>query len=262
MKVALVQEAPILNVPETNLVLIENYVSEAAKAHTDLVIFPEMFVTGYSISAEFRATYRHELYLESLQYMAGTYKLWLVLGYPERAGDGQLYNTAAIISPKGIIGRYRKVHLFGAEVTMFSPGHSFPVFDTPWGRMGLLICYDIEFPEAARILALRGAQLIIVPTANMIPWQEYQILYTRVRAMENGVFVAVANRVGKEGQVTFCGGSAVAGPDGKWVIEPADVNGLLIGDIDLAICSDIPQEVQYLSQRRPDAYLPLIQRTL
>src|SRR5699024_7517921 len=141
--------------------------------------------------------------VQRIKEIAKTNEIGIIIGMPELY-KGHVYNSALFIDPTGeLVNVYRKTHLFDYEKQWFTAGDSCPVFDTPFGKVGLMITYDIEFPEVARILTVKGAQLILVLAANMVPYQKYQNIYLRTRAMENHVYVAISNKVGLESDHIF-----------------------------------------------------------
>jgi predicted amidohydrolase len=184
----------------TNLRRAETLMAEARAKGAGAIVFPELFLTGYQVwdrlgdLAETAAGPS----ISRLAQMANAYGLLSIVGFPE-LDNGLIYNSACVIeSDGGLLGVYRKTHLFADEPVAFTPGDSFVTFDSSIGRIGILICYDIEFPECVRTLALAGAQLILVPTANMEPFTIDQDLYARARGRENGVFIAIVNAVGAD----------------------------------------------------------------
>lgn len=142
----------------------------------------------------------------------------VLFGMPERDGRvrGRIYNSAVLVLPDGSVGAYRKCHLanFGPfdEKRYFHAGMTLPVFETPWGRVGALICYDIFFPEAVKVLALGGAELIVDISASPTSTRRFFEAVLPARAVESTVFIAYCNLVGTEGQLEFWGGSRVIGP--------------------------------------------------
>jgi len=189
---------------------------------------------------------------------------WAIVGMLERdAATGALYNAAAIIGPGVVVGSYRKNHLPFLGVDRFAAKGDlgFPVFQTPFGKIGVLICYDLGFPEAARVLRLQGAELICVPTN----WPEAASIscdYSPfVRAHENHVHVATANRVGEESGFRFPGRSRIVDCTGNLLAAAGDGTALLTADLDLSRSSQsrdviVPgrYEVDRIGHRRPELY--------
>lgn len=176
--------------------------------------------------------------------------------------DGRRFDTSLWISPQGTVeGRAKMVHVAQAkqfyEQDYYTPSdEGFQVFDTPFGRVGIVICYDRHLPESIRTCALKGAELVIIPTANTAaePMELFQ-WEIRVQAMQNGVFIAMCNRVGTEGTMEFAGQSLVAHPSGELVCMADDREQLVTCDIDLHEAAQWRKKRPYLSGRRPEWYL-------
>lgn len=274
------QDEPTAGNMEANLVCMETYARQAGKngLGVDLLVFPELFVTGYVPALwETYPTPADELaWRERLIAVARTEGIGIVYGHPSwggqngeprtmtpaaPAGEGHalpLYNAASLVTGDGWVGTYAKVHLFGREKETFTAGADFPVWETPFGRISVQICYDLEFPEAARVAALNGAELLVYPSNNMIPYARHHEYFTMARAMENQVFVATVNRTGRESDIVFCGGSCVAHPDGTWLIQPVFQAGLYVCDVNLDDRQRLDEAVNYLVHRRPETYGALV----
>ncbi|MBI1910788.1 MAG: acyltransferase [Deltaproteobacteria bacterium] len=183
--------------------------------------------------------------------------------------DGKYYNTAFVIGPDGnIIGKYRKVHVpqlpLWEERAYFSPGDlGFPVFKTPFGNIGVQICWDIFFPEGFRILALKGAQIVFAPTASA--FEHSQKKWERAiaaAAHANGTFIFRLNRVGKEEKQEFYGRSFCVGPDGEFLEKPSGSSeGVVLAEIDLAELATVRNEWVFLKDRRPEEYKEILEST-
>lgn len=188
-------------------------------------------------------------------------------GYTE-AGEGALYASAVCVSGDGVLGHQRKVHLPPAERFAYTAGDGFAAFDTPAGRLGMLLCYDKLFPEAARALALDGAEALCSlsawPVDRMHPAREiHQDVQTRhfdlcdqTRAVENQVFVVSANQTGPWGPLHFLGSAKVVDPSGAVLAATGAGEGLAAAAIDLAAVREIRLGIDHLADRRPDAYAP------
>lgn len=238
MKLLLVQETPAFADPAANLERIDDILAAAARFDVVIAVFPEMFLTGYNIGEKARdlaepADGAHE---RALRRSAARTGVALVVGLPQRQGD-RVRNTAlAIDRDGGIAGRYAKVQLFGeGEKAMFEAGTEHLTAELAGCRVGLAICYDIEFPECARRLAKHKVDAILVPTANMVPYWDVPTTLVRARALENGVTIAYANLAGQEGDLTYTGMSAVVGPDGRDLARAGTDPALLIVDIGPAL---------------------------
>ena len=200
-----------------NLDLLERTASAASACGVSLMCFPELFLTGYKID---RDLHEHGEGLggpsvKRVCKIARMYGIGLIFGMPERA-DSMLFNTAVAVDANGrVVGSYRKIHLFGPEENaVFTPGDEVVVLDMDGLRVGLAICYDIEFPEMARALRRAGAEVIAVPTANMHPFVSVPTTFVRSRALENGLPVIYANHSGETAGIVFTGGSCIVAYDG------------------------------------------------
>lgn len=254
---------------QANLAKIEQMARRAVAAGADLVVFPECCLSGYPVTRELsRAVFQiaetalgedRGPSVRVLERLSTELNVHLVVGLPERDGD-VVANSAVSVAPGiGVVGTSHKVHLWPPDREFFRPGDHFSVHPGPAGRYGVVICYDIEFPESARTLALQRANTVVVPTANMVPWQEYQRVYCRARAMENQVFVAIANYLGTVESVEFFGGSVIADPYGRIIAEAGTAEAVLVADIDLDLVRRATEELDYLAQRRPEVYGALSQ---
>lgn len=233
--------------------------TQARAQGAELLVTPEMFCTGYAIGAgrvEALAEPPDGPLAQAVAGLARRHGLAIAYGYPERNPQGRAFNAAQAIGPDGTrLMNYRKTHLFGdLDRAQFSPGDSVAtVFEWRGWRLGLLICYDVEFPEAVRDLALQGADAVLVPTANMVPFDEVQRVLLPARALENRLFVAYANACGSEGALSYNGGSAVIGPNGEALsradVGPALVTATLSGAVRAAALASSP-----LPDRRPGLY--------
>jgi predicted amidohydrolase len=211
-----------------NVALADRYVARAAARGAHLVVFPESFVQGYSLSRSV-LDLAEPIVGPAIRALAGIAEangVAIVAGMIETnpAHPHRPFNTAVVVGRRGgVIGAYRKTHLFDREADAFAAGIDYPVFDVPLRpdrpplRVGVCICYDVEFPEVPRLLAIGGAQLIAVPSADMEPYRAQQAANLMSRAIENNVHVALANTVDRRSAVTFFGGSGIAAPDGTLV---------------------------------------------
>jgi 5-aminopentanamidase len=264
MRLALYQGPAEAGSVARNLDLLAARAAQAAGLGARLMICPEMFLSGYNIGAE-QATQLAEPAdgpaLARVAGLASARGIALLVGYPERGEDGAIYNAVRLIGRDGRnLANYRKCHLFGdLDRRMFRAGASPPaVVELDGIRVGLLICYDVEFPESVRLLTLAGAELVAVPTALMDPFEAVARILVPARALENGVFLAYANRCGREGDLHYCGLSCVVGPDGADLARAGRGEQLLVADLDLARLAASRLANTYLADRRPDLYRPLV----
>ncbi|MCK1797796.1 carbon-nitrogen hydrolase family protein [Streptomyces sp. XM4193] len=248
-------------VPESRhaaLDALERAAAKAAAAGAALLVTPELSLTGYALGEGVRAAAEPAdgPSARALSAVAARHRIALVHGYPELDGD-TVYNSAQLIGGDGTtLANYRKTHLFGDfEKSAFAPGAE-PVVQAELSgvRLGLLICYDVEFPETVRAHALAGTQLLLVPTALMRPYEFVPQTLVPARAWENQLYLAYANRYGTEGDLTFAGLSALAAPDGTVRARAGVGEDLVVADVDLALLSAVRAENTQLVDRRPELY--------
>lgn len=220
-------------------------IRQAAEDGAQLVILPELATSGYRLEARDQAAAASEPIpgpsTAKWQAEARRAGCWVIGGICERDGE-KLYNSAALVGPDGVVARYRKLHLFGGESTIFESGDlGLPVVDLPVGRIGILICYDLRFVEVARILALRGAALIGVPTAWVAGFDKSppddgvidQVRAAAVQANLDQAFIACASRVGADGDLEYLGSSCVVNPYGRFVLGPASPSEEVVDVVEL-----------------------------
>ena len=229
--------------PRTNLERSFAWISAAADAGADLVILPELSNSGCDLSS-------HELALRLAERVPDgpTFRAWakaarelglvVVGGLLEAEGDS-VYNSAVVVGPEGLLGRYRKTHFWDREKLIYEPGRDLPVFETSLGTIGLLVCYDAWFPEAIRTLAMRGAEILCVPANAPDDWvpdgQRRGGLtmlgaHAIAGANANRIYVACANRVGDGYQGRSC---IVAPSGGVLAFGDADAEGLVLAEVDV-----------------------------
>ncbi|MGH2451029.1 MAG: carbon-nitrogen hydrolase family protein, partial [Candidatus Limnocylindria bacterium] len=234
------QTAPRLGEPARNLDACLARLEEAAAAGCRLIVLPECATSGYMVASEEDAARAAEPIpgpsVEALERACASRGVHCVVGLLERDGD-RLRNTAVLVGPEGLVGLYRKTHLPYLGVDRFVvPGEEPPnVFETPLGRIGIQICYDLRFPELTRALALRGAEIVVHPTNWPAAVRPLADFLTRARAAENRVFLLTANRVGREGGTEFFGRSQVVDLLGSRLAEAGEEREeLVVAEIDPA----------------------------
>lgn len=241
---------------------VEAIAGAAAGAAADgavLLVCPEMATTGYNIgpaAVRARAEPAGGPLARLLGEVAREHALTLVYGYPERRGD-EVFNAVAVLGPAGLpVTNYRKGHLFGElDRSLFTRGGDGVVQFTVGGlTAGVLVCYDVEFPEAVRAHALAGTELLVVPTGLMSPYETVSRSVVPVRALESQLFVAYANRTGAEGDLRYCGLSCVVGPDGRDLARAGRGQELLVADLDPASLLSARRETTYLQDLRTELY--------
>ncbi|NNA90175.1 carbon-nitrogen hydrolase family protein [Pseudomonas gessardii] len=261
MRVALYQCPPLPLDVAGNLKRLHTVAHEASDA--DVLVLPEMFLTGYNIGVEAVGALAEAQDGQSAQTIAELAQnagLAILYGYPERAEDGQIYNAVQLIDARGQrLCNYRKTHLFGdLDHSMFSAGgDELPIVELNDWKLGFLICYDLEFPENTRRLALAGAELILVPTANMVPFDFVADVTVRARAFENQCYVAYANYCGHEDQIQYCGQSSIAAPNGQRVAQAGLDEALIVATLDRQVIHNAQAANHYLADRRPELYAAL-----
>ncbi len=264
--IALVQMAPALGEPEKNIRRMSDYVERIClEQPTDLILFPELATTGHELGPRF-TDLAERVPGHAVNYLAkaaAEFSVHIAFGLviKERV-ESIIYNGVVLLGPEGdLIGDYRKVHLKGEERLAFRPGYRYPVFDLPFGRVGLLIGWDLAFPEAARSLVLDGAELICVSAAWEASHAEEWRAYCLSRAYENAVFVAAVNRVGEEPSYQFLGASALIGPRGElYTAIDEGLEGYAVGKIDLDAVRTAREESQIIQFRQPQTYRNLVKK--
>ena len=257
VKVGLMQFAPQIGDVVFNINQINDLVN--AQKRCDLYVLPELANSGYRFQSRdeavlFSEKITHSVFLKALIAIAEQKKAYVISGFCERAGD-KLYNSSVLIGSEGLLGIYRKLHLFMDEKDIFEPGDlGLPVFDTAIGKIGMQVCFDWMFPEAWRVLALKGAQLSAHPSNLVLPYCQSVI---PSYALINKCFIATSNRIGTEYDVTFTGQSLMASPKGEVLIKGGESeNMLLTKKIDLSMADDkmITSRNHAFNDRRADVY--------
>lgn len=253
MHIALLQEST------PGLAALDTAARSAAAQGARLLVTPELSLTGYALGDETgaRAEPADGPGAAAVAGIAAAHGIAVAYGYPERAGDGAVHNAAQLIAADGTrVANYRKTHLYGPyEAKHFTPGDELTVqADLDGIRVGLLICYDVEFPEAVRAHALAGTELLLVPTALMRPYEMVAHTLVPARAFESQLYVAYANRVGREGDFDFAGLSCLASPDGAVPARAGTGPELLFADVDPALPRASRERNPYLTDRRPELY--------
>ncbi|NKI43954.1 carbon-nitrogen hydrolase family protein [Streptomyces physcomitrii] len=260
LRAALLQSSGRPGFPADNLKLLDEAAARAAAEGAALLAAPELYLTGYAIGEEVArlAEPADGPGARGIAEIAVRHGLAVAYGYPERAGT-RLYNSAQLIGPTGErLANYRKTHLYGEyEQRWFTPGEQLVVQAEFGGlRLGLLVCYDVEFPENVRAHALSGTDLLLVPTALMEPYRFVARSVVPVRAFENQLYLAYVNRTGTEGEFTFTGYSSLSGPSPAASTCAGPGEELLLADVDPALLAASRAANPYLADRRPELYGP------
>ena len=274
--------------PAANLAGTVEAIREAAKRGAQIVCLEELFRSQYFCREENADNFDLAESIpgsttEALSKLARDLRIVIIASIFERRAAGLYHNTAVVLDADGaLLGLYRKMHIpddpLYYEKFYFTPGDlGFPNFDTRYGRIGVLVCWDQWYPEGARLSSLRGANILFYPTAigwhpsekaefgaaQLDAWRTIQ----RSHAIANGIFVAAVNRVGFEGPadsgLEFWGSSFVADPFGQLIAEsPTNKEEILIAECDLGRMEEVRRNWPFLRDRRTDAYAPLLERWL
>ncbi|MGQ9848934.1 MAG: carbon-nitrogen hydrolase family protein [Aggregatilineaceae bacterium] len=272
--IATVQMKPALGEPEDNLVKMSDFVSKiASQQKVDLIVFPELVTSGFELGVRFTELAQRipGPTVNLMAQRAAEFGVYIAFGMVSKEKvESVLFNSAVLVGPDGeLVGSYNKVHLRGEERMAFREGFRLPVFETEIGNVGLMLGWDLAYPEVARSLTLDGAELLCV----MANWEKAQIeewrTYVRARAYENALFVAAANRVGEDVTLSFGGESLIVGPRGKIHASLADEKdpesgepreGYCVARIDLDEVRKCREEFQTLQTRQPTVYRALVRR--
>lgn len=272
LRLAVAQYAPRIDDPAANRAAAVDWSRRAAAAGAQLVVLPELASSGYTFASLEEVEGLVEdaeggAFARALVEVCAATGVHVVAGIAERAG-GVRHNSAAVYGPSGHLATYRKLHLFHDEQSWFAPGAELPVVDLPFGRLGVIVCFDIWFPEATRALALAGAEVVACPT-NWVASFKRTVhdergycqgdVMAMARAAENGLVLACADRIGEERGLRFLGASIIVGADGWPVAGPASADGeaLLVADVDLASVERSRRRTprnHLLDDRRPLTY--------
>ena len=263
MRLALDQSVPPLGGTDMALARLNDMATKAAAGGATLLITPEMATTGYNIGAEAVRAAAEPVggpITTELAAIARRHGIAVLAGFPEQGADGRVRNAIHLVDSDGnALATYRKTHLYGAiDRAQFARGAELPQPVELGGWVfGLGICYDIEFPEFARVQALAGVDAILVPTANMEPFTGVPVRMVPARAEENEVYIAYANYVGAEGKVAYCGLSCVCGPDGADIARAGTGEELLFADLTKDHLAATRRLSNHLADRRPELYAPI-----
>ncbi len=233
----------------------------AVKEGAHVLVTPELFVTGYDIGDSIRSLAGQDL-LSPVRRIAVDTGIALIVGMPELV-DGMLYNSAIFIDSSGRVrATHRKTHLFGElDRKYFTAGdRAATVVDYLGIRFGMMICYDVEFPENVRMAALEGVEFLAVPTAQMEPFEFVAESVIRARAWENQMYVAYINHSGREGNTVYVGRSSIVAPDATVLDRAFTDEGLIFADLDRGVVQEARNQNPYLSDLRPELNEPLVRQ--
>jgi predicted amidohydrolase len=259
------QLAPVFADLAANVAMTVEAIQESVAAGARVVVLPELATSGYMFESTVEASAAaipptHPMFADWANAVAQVDGV-AIGGFAELGEDGLVYNSAAVVDASGVRAIYRKVHLWDKEKLIFTPGSAEPpIVDTAVGRIGVLICFDLEFPEFPRSLALRGAELIATPTnwpLESVPAGERvpEVTVAMASAYSNHVAIACCDRAGTERGQDWNEASCIVDSHG-WVVGTADAAGIVTADIDLALSRDkrMSEMVDVFGDRRPELY--------
>ena len=229
---------------------LANLAKAIADQHLDLVVCPELFMSGYDVGNDL-----HELaepaggpFAQSVADLARQTGTAICYGYPERDGE-TVYNSALVVSGSGaVLANHRKLAIPpGFEQNFFEPGGQLTAFELGGMKCALLICYDAEFPETVRAACMAGAQIVIIPTALGAQWDQVAHRVVPARAFENGCYALYANHAGSEGDITYAGASCIVGPDGRDVARAGKEPELITAALEVAQVAAARRRLPYLT---------------
>lgn len=263
LTISLAQMAVAVAKPEENLKKAESFVVEAKRRGSLIICLPELWTTGLNWAYNDSAASRQDDTIRRVSEMAKRHSVWISGSMLALDANGKASNSSILFDPAGkAAATYRKTHLFSPlqEDRHIAPGDSLELFDAPWGKTGLAVCYDIRFPELFRTYALKGAKIILssmaFPASRVAHWQ----ILVRARAIENQLFMVGTNQVGSEdfgkaGVVGYCGHSVIIDPLGETLVEGSqEKEELLTATIDTARVDEARRTIDYLKDRRTDLY--------
>ncbi|PYL08791.1 MAG: hypothetical protein DME33_06295 [Verrucomicrobia bacterium] len=261
MKIAVAQISCSLGDPEANLSKVRDFSRQAKETGAELIVFPEMTDTGYSMPViRTHAASWTSGFVPGIQEIATKLSIAIVSGVSERDGSS-IYNSQVLVDAAGeIVAKYRKTHLYAVapveEQTCFAPGDAFASFAIGDLRFGFSICYDLRFPEMYRKLATeQNVAAFVISSAWPFPRVEHWSVLTQARAIENQAYVIGSNRVGKDDELWFCGSSAIIDPRGIVIAAAsADREELIHADLSQELVDSVRKRVQSLGHRREDLY--------
>ncbi|MDP8261747.1 MAG: carbon-nitrogen family hydrolase [Candidatus Ancaeobacter aquaticus] len=249
--------------PQENIKKAEPLITEAVKRGSDLICFPEMWTTGFNWGYNERNAQDHEKISGQISQLANKYKIWINGSILSLNENQKVSNTSILFDKDGVkAGVYRKTHLFSLlhEEKHMEAGDKLTLVDTPWGLIGLTVCYDIRFPELFRTYALKGAKMILSPMAFPHSRLDHWKVLVRARAIENQMFIIGTNQVGTEdfgedGIITYCGDSVIIDPWGHTVIQACETQEeLLTTTIDTDLVDETRKKMEVFKDRRTDLY--------
>ncbi len=239
-----------------NLAYLRQALPRAAERGAQLVVLPEMWSTGFAYKALNELAQQTAGVVAELQELSARHRLVIIGSQPEPAGDGRVYNTAHVVDNGCLVTNYRKLHLFSllGEDRAFRGGDGWCLAETSLGKIGVIICYDLRFPELSRRLALEGARVICVPAQWPKPRQEHWRTLLRARAIENQLYVVAANACGQIGKLDFFGMSMVIDPQGEVLADAGERPGEITAPLSWEAMDAWRAQIPCFNDRRPELY--------
>jgi predicted amidohydrolase len=240
---------------DANLAYVREALARVAAQGASLAVLPEMWSSGFSYKNLNALALCTQGIVDELLELSRIHKLVIIGSMPEENGD-RVFNAAYVIDNGALAGVYRKMHLFSllGEERAFSGGDSWLLAETSLGKVGVIICYDLRFPELSRRLAVEGAQVICVPAQWPKPRQEHWRTLLRARAMENQLFIVACNACGIIGKLDFFGMSMIIDPKGEVLVESGECEGEIVASLDLKVMTDWRAQIPCFSDRKPECY--------
>lgn len=241
---------------DANLAYVREALTRAAAQGVQLAVLPEMWSTGFAYKNLNELAKRTAGIVEELLELSGRLKLVICGSMPEPDGVDKVFNTIFLIDNGKLAGTYRKIHLFSLlkEDLAFAGGDKWLLADTSIGKVGVIICYDLRFPELTRRLAVEGAQVICVPAQWPKPRQEHWRALLRARAIENQLFVVSCNACGMIGKLDFFGMSMIIDPKGEVLAESGEEEGEIVAQLDMQVMVDWRAQIPCFNDRKPEYY--------
>jgi predicted amidohydrolase len=257
LTISLAQMNITLGDSRKNLQQFEAYTSEAARRGSRLVLFPELWASGYALeNAREMSAALNAGEFAAVSTAATQHKISIVGSLLEKRGI-EVSNSATFFAPTGkLVGVYRKIHLFKLmdEHRWLQAGAAPLLMDLPWGKTGIAICYDLRFPELFRRYAVDGAKIILIPAEWPVARLEHWRALLQARAIENQCYIVACNAVGETGDTTFAGHSMIVDPWGKIVVELGETPQLATADIELDLVDEVRARIPVFEDRRTDVY--------
>ncbi|MFZ4858528.1 MAG: carbon-nitrogen family hydrolase [Desulfuromonadaceae bacterium] len=240
---------------DANLAYVREALVRVAAQGANLAVLPEMWSSGFSYKNLNELALRTQGIVDELLDLSKRLKLVIIGSMPEPNGD-KVFNTVSVIDNGSLVGVYRKMHLFSllGEERAFSGGDSWLLAETSLGKVGVIICYDLRFPELSRRLAVEGARVICVPAQWPKPRQEHWRTLLRARAMENQLFIVACNACGIIGKLDFFGMSTIIDAKGEVLGEGGESEGEVVASLDMQAMSDWRAQIPCFNDRKPECY--------